>query len=190
MYTAVYISILILGICTYASAVIQMRQGTYSPSLFSRAIWLLLGINSFAGVLFGGGSSSSKLLAGTLFFGNVVVFLASIKKGSREFGIVEIISLMLFFVSCLIWILFSEPLVNLVLSLVAHFIGGIPTIVRTIKNPASEKAVHWYFFFVASVLTVVNSPQRNIRSILFPVYFILFDGLIIYLVNRRRLRKL
>ncbi|MDQ3065385.1 MAG: hypothetical protein M3Q36_03905 [bacterium] len=184
--STLYVAILLLGICTYTSAVIQMRQGVYSPSFFSRAIWLLLGVNSLAGVMLGGGSSSAKLLAGTLFFGNAAVFISSIKRGSRVFGTIEIVSLVLFFISCAVWVLFREPIVNLIISLVAHFIGGVPTIVRTINKPSSEKAVHWYFFFVASVLTVINSPEKNFHSIIFPVYFILFDGLIIFLVNRKR----
>lgn len=189
MEQTLYISILLLGIATYASAVIQMWHGTYSPSLFSRAIWLLLGINSFAGVALGGGSHSSKLLAATLLFGNAVVFLASIKKGSREFGITEQLSLILFVISCVLWVVIDAPLINLILSLVAHFIGGVPTVWRTIRKPSSEKALHWYFFFVASTLTIINSNPKTVKSILFPIYFACFDGLIIILVNRRRLLK-
>lgn len=183
-----YIVILVLGIFTYGSAVWQMFSGEYSPSFFSRGIWLLLGVNSFAGVALGGGSSSSKLLALTLLIGNACVFLASIRKGSREFGLVEQVSLLLFGVSCVLWFVIDEPLVNLALSLIAHFIGGIPTIARTIRRPSSEKALHWYFFFAASIFTIINSSQLTLRSIAFPLYFVLFDGLIIFLVNRRRFR--
>lgn len=183
------IFIAILGVLTYGSAVYQMFRGDYSPSLFSRAIWFLLGINSFAGVFLGGGSSASVVLALTLLLGNGAVFLASTKKGSRTFGKTEIISLVLFFVSCLIWIVFNAPIVNLAISLIAHFVGGVPTIVRTLKKPSSEKAVHWYFFFIASVLTIASSPIKTVDTILFPVYFGLFDGLIIVLVNRRLFLK-
>lgn len=184
MELTLYIVILVLGILTYGSAVVQMLSNDYSPSLFSRGIWLLLGINSFAGVALGGGSPSSQLLAATLVIGSGAVFIASMFKGSREFGLVEHISLYLFLASCILWILVDAPFINLILSLVAHFIGGIPTIWRTIKRPQSEKALHWYFFFAASVLTIINSSEKSLRTILFPVYFICFDGLIILLVNR------
>lgn len=189
MEQLLYFLILALGVATYTSAVVQMWIGAYSPSFFSRGVWLLLGINGFAGVVLSGGSASSKLLAATLLFGSAAVFAVSYKKGSREFGLTEKISLLLFIASCILWLVIDAPIVNLILSLVAHFIGGIPTIWRTIKNPHSEQALHWYFFFVASLLTIVNSNQKTLNAILFPVYFIFFDGLIIILASRRHFKR-
>jgi len=183
-----YILILLLGIATYASAVIQMLLGQYRPSFFSRGVWFLLGINSFAGVLLGGGSTSSILLAGTLFVGNAAVFAVSYKKGSRHFGLAEKVSLFLLVISSGLWILLNAPFVSLVISLLAHFIGGIPTIWRAIKRDRNEQALHWYFFWMASVLTIISSPHKTVTAILFPVYFACFDGLIIVLANRHRLK--
>ena len=185
-----YMAVLVLGIATYASAVIQMLIGQYSPSFFSRGVWFLLGINSFAGVLLGGGSHSAKILAGTLFAGNAAVFLVSYKKGSRDFHDAEKISLVLLVISSGIWIFLKAPFINLIISLIAHFIGGIPTIWRVFRRPHSEQALHWYFFCTASIISVLSTNQKTVRAILFPVYFACFDGLIILLVNRRRLRKL
>lgn len=179
----------LLGLTAYATAVYQMQKNVYSPSFFSRGVWFLLGINSFAGVLLGGGSKSSVVLAGTLFIGNLAVFIASYRKGTREFGLVEKISLALLVVSALLWIFLDAPFVGLVISLVAHFVGGIPTIWRIVKKPSSEQAYHWYFFFVASVIAALNGDADNLKSIVFPLYFALFDGLIIFLVNRKRFTR-
>jgi hypothetical protein len=184
-----YILILLLGIATYVSAVWQMLSGHYSPSFFSRGVWFLLGINSFAGVLLGGGSNASVLLASTLFIGNAAVFAVSYKKGSREFGIAEKISLVLLIISTVTWAILNAPFLGLVMSLIAHFIGGIPTIWRVAKRPQSEQAYHWYFFFSASVLSIIASNSDSLKSVLFPVYFASFDGLIILLANRKRLAQ-
>lgn len=67
MNTSIYLLILLLGVATYGSAVWQMLKGQYSPSFFSRGVWFLLGINSFAGVMLGDGSTPSIVLASTLF---------------------------------------------------------------------------------------------------------------------------
>ncbi|PID99502.1 hypothetical protein CSA80_01940 [Candidatus Saccharibacteria bacterium] len=166
-----------------------MMRGDYSPSLFSRAIWFLLSINSFAGVALGGGSQDAIVLAFIYLLGSVAVFLVSIKKGSREFGKIEAISLALFVLSCVIWVVFDAPVINLMISLVAHFIGGVPTITRTLRKPSSEKALHWYFFCAASLMAAIGSPEKTFAAVLFPVYFALFDGLIILLVNRRFVTK-
>jgi hypothetical protein len=177
--------ILLLGVATYVSAVIQMLLKQYRPSFFSRGVWFLLGINSFAGVLLGGGSRSSVLLAGTLFAGNAAVFAASYKYGSREFHDAEKLSLVLLIISGLVWTLLKAPYIGLIISLAAHFIGGIPTIWRVYKRPHSEQALHWYFFWTASVITIIASSPKTPRTILFPVYFAFFDGLIIILANRK-----
>jgi len=186
MQEVFYILILLLGIATYVSAVWQMLRGEYSPSFFSRGVWFLLGINSFAGVLLGDGSKSSVILAATLFVGNAAVFAISYWKGSRDFGFAEKISLILLIMSTVMWLALDAPFIGLIMSLVAHFIGGIPTIWRTIKRPQTEQAYHWYFFFTASVISIIASPEKTITTILFPVYFTFFEGLIILLVNRKR----
>ncbi|MDP3965549.1 MAG: hypothetical protein Q8Q13_01995 [bacterium] len=189
MQELLYILILLLGIATYASAVVQMLLGQYSPSFFSRGVWFFLGINGFAGVLLGGGSNASLLLAGTLFVGNTAVFAVSYKKGSREFGFSEKISLTLLLAGGLAWALLDAAFIGLIISLAAHFIGGIPTIWRVVKRSASEQAYHWYFFFIASVLSIIASPDKSLHTILFPAYFAIFDGTIIFLANMGRFTK-
>ena len=181
-----YSLILILGITAYGSAVYQMQAGQYVPSFFSRGVWFLLGINSFAGVFLGNGSTAAVLLAATLFIGNTAVFIASYWKGSREFGVAEKISLILLLISGLAWTIMDAPYIGLIISLVAHFVGGIPTIWRVLKRPESEQAYHWYFFFVASLLSIIASDNKALTVRLFPLYFAIFDGLIILLTNRRR----
>lgn len=182
-----YILILLLGIATYGSAVYQMLRNQYSPSFFSRGVWFLLGINSFATVLRGDGSKSAVILAGTLFIGNAAVFIVSYKKGSREFHFAEKISLFLLIISAVAWAGLDAPFIGLIITLAAHFIGGIPTIWRTIKKASVEQAYHWYFFFIASLLSIISSPDKSLNVILFPVYFALFDGMMLLLVNRARI---
>ncbi len=164
-----------------------MIQGVYSPSFFSRGVWFLLGIISFAGVFFGEGSSASVALAATLLIGNGAVFITSYKKGSRDFGNVEKLSLVLLIVAVIVWAVFDSPYLGLVISLIAHFIGGIPTIWRVCKRPESEQAYHWYFFFTGCIISIIASEDKALTAILFPVYFAAFDGLIIALANRKRL---
>jgi hypothetical protein len=190
MQQVYYILILLLGIATYGSAVWQMLKNQYSPSFFSRGVWFLLGINSFATVLLGDGSKSSVLLATTLFIGNGAVFIVSYKKGSRDFHIAEKISLGLLIISSLVWAGLDAPFIGLIITLVAHFVGGIPTIWRTVKKASVEQAYHWYFFFIASLLSIISSPDKSLTIILFPVYFAAFDGTMLLLINRKRIFRL
>lgn len=188
MENLLFCLILTFAIATYVSGLYQMYSSGYKPSFFSRAIWFLLGINSFAGVILSNGSDASVILAGTLLVGNFLMFVASYKKGSREFGLIEKASLGLLALSGLIWVTYDLALLNLAIGLLAHFIGGIPTYGRVLKKPENEQAYHWYFFFVASILGIIASPDKSLSYILFPLYFAIFDGSIILLANRNKIK--
>lgn len=186
-----YIIIIFLGASAYTSAVYQvLSRHHYKPNLFSRGIWFLLGINSFAGVVLSGGSKPSIILAGILLIGNAALFFISIKKSNRIFGTVEKASLGLLLISGVLWIVLDLALLNLIIGLVAHFIGGLPTFKRVLDDARSEQVYHWYFFALASFVAIIASPTKDIGVIIFPLYFLIFDLSIIILANRKYLRSL
>jgi hypothetical protein len=184
-----YLLILLLGSASYIVGIRQMLRGRYAPSVFSRIVWLLLSVNSFAAVVASGGSSASILLAGLLLTGNLMMCVISLKKGSRTFGRIEIVCLLLLFISGVLWLVIDVPLINLGLSLGGHLLGGIPTYRRVWLEPKSEDTTYWSLFFMASVLSVVASGQSSLHAIIFPLYFTLFDGSIFLLSVRRSRTK-
>ncbi len=86
----------------------------------------------------------------------------------------------------LVWWLFNAPLVSLVISLLAHFIGALPTYKRVLLNPESESTLFWFFFFAANVVGIFASMGSSFSAIVFPVYFTLFDGSLFVLSMRKR----
>ncbi len=180
-----YSLITLLGISSYALGILKMLQNKYKPSLFSRVIWVLLSINSFAGVLLSHSSTSSILLGGILLFGNMGMCLISIFKGTRAVGQLEYICLILLCISGLVWVISDLPLVNLVISLLAHFIGAVPTYKKVWNHPESEDITFWLLFFLASILSIAVSAASSIETIILPIYFTLFDGSILLLALQK-----
>lgn len=180
-----YAIILLLGFASYSVGIKQMLMGKYSPSVFSRVIWLLLAINSFAGVVISKSTNASILLAGIFLVGNAAICLASFWKGSKEFGKLEIFCLALLLVSCFVWILFDSPLINLGISLLAHFVGALPTYKRVWLHPKSESTLFWFYFFGASALSIFASSDSTVKTVIFPLYFTLFDGSLFLLSLRK-----
>lgn len=183
-----YILILLFGIASYAVGLRQMWQGVYSPSTFSRVVWLLLAINSFAGVVVSGGTTASVLLAGILLAGNAAICILSFWKGSREFGRLELFCLGMLAVSGIVWIVFDAPLLNLGIGLFAHLIGALPTYKRVLRDPGAESTAFWSLFFVASVFSIAASYGKPLGEIVFPIYFALFDGSLFLLSLRKHAR--
>jgi hypothetical protein len=124
-----------------------------------------------------------------MLIGNIAICIASFWKGTRTIGRLEYYCLALLGVSVLVWIFFKAPLVNLSVSLFAHFIGAVPTYKKVWQNPKSESVAFWSLFFAASVLSIFASPSLALGTILLPVYFALFDGSIFVLAMRKSYRN-
>lgn len=185
MNIILFFLILLFGTGSYVVGVSQILQGKYKPSLFSRVVWLLLAANGFAGVVIGDGSKASVVLAAIFLIGNALVCLASVFKGTREFGRIEYICTALLVLSGMVWIFFDAPLVNLSVTLIAHFIGGVPTLKRVWVEPSSESTGFWSLFFFASLLSVFASPFTSVSAIIFPLYFVVWDGALTFLSLRK-----
>ncbi|HUC89152.1 MAG TPA: hypothetical protein VMR49_03960 [Candidatus Paceibacterota bacterium] len=180
-----YIIITILGLSSYVVGIFQMFKNKYSPSTFTRIIWVLLSINSFAGVIFSNSGKSSILLGGIILIGSVATCIVSFWKGVKTIGKLEYFCIILLLISGVIWILFDAPLVNLGISLFAHFIGGIPTYRKIWVNPKSESISFWVLFFLASLLSIFATDYTSFKNIILPVYFTLFDGSMVILSLRK-----
>lgn len=177
--------ILLLGSASYVVGLYDIAKGKFTPSVFSRAIWLLLSVISFGGVLKGGGTETSILLAGVFLAGNALICAASIWRGTRKIGVTEIYCLAILIASGIIWVVFDAPLISLIVSLLAHFIGGIPTYVKVWKNPKTESAGFWSLFFFASILTIISGWGEPLHALIFPIYFVIFDGALTLLALRK-----
>lgn len=180
-----FVVVLVFGIASYIVGVREIWRGSYRPSVFSRAIWLLLAINSFAGVIASQGTRGSVLLAAILLVGNAAICAMSVWKGTRTFGRLEMACLALLSVSAFVWMRYDVPLINLGLSLFAHFIGALPTIRRVLLQPSSESTEFWALFFIASCASVAMGTAGNWQGVLLPVYFMLFDGTMMALSLRK-----
>lgn len=177
--------ILLLGSASYIVGLKEMLAGKYSPSVFSRIVWLLLAVISFAGVVVSHSTSASTLLASVFLIGNAAICITSFWKGSRKIGKLEYVCLGILVISGVVWIVYKAPLVSLSISLFAHLVGAIPTYKRVWQKPASESAGFWSLFFIASVLSVAASWGEPLKLIIFPIYFTVFDGSMTFLSLRK-----
>jgi hypothetical protein len=181
-----YALILLLGIASYTVGAVEIVQGKYKPSMFSRIVWLLLAINAFAGVIGSGGTTASILLAGILLLGSLVICLLSFWRGNKTFGKLEWVCLGLLALSLYVWVFYDAPYVSLLISLLGDLIGGLPTFRNVWKNPQSESLWFWGFFFLSCGFGIVASIGSPWTDAIVPIYFTLFDGVIFALCLRRR----
>ncbi len=184
MQTILFLLIGLFGFLSYFFGVREMLQNKYVPSIFSRVVWLLIAINGFAEVTVSQSSAASVFLAGIFLAGCAAMCVVSFWKGVGGIGVIEYICLALLGLSAIVWILFTAPLVNVVISIASHFIGGVPTYKKVWINPMSESRLFWLMFFLADVLSVIASQGSELKHILLPIYFAFFDGSLFLLTFR------
>jgi len=185
MSIVLYIFIVLFGSASYMVGIWQIIGGKYRPNVFSRVVWLLLAINTFAGVVVSKSSKASIILAFVFLIGNACICLLSFWRGTFELGKLEYVCLALLLISAVVWIFYRVPLVNLSIGLLAHFIGALPTYKRAWKDGGTESTSFWSLFFIASLLTILASLDEPIKDIIFPIYFTLFDGSMAFLSLRK-----
>ena len=179
---------IVIAICVFLSYFLGSKailDNKYQPSIYSRVIWFFFAINNFASVFLLGNSFAVLVLAGLGLIGNLVILILSLKKSKKEFGKTEVITSALLVLSVFVWLLTKLPLLNLTIGIVAHFIAGIPTYKKVIKEPLSEDTLFWFFFFAASSLALFKVDWTSLSNYLYPLYFAIFDGLMTFLCLRR-----
>jgi len=171
---------------TGAKAIIQNK---YFPNVYSRIIWFLLSINGLVSVILLKNNFSVILFAVLGFIGTLLILILSLKKSQKIFGPVELISTILLFISLIFWIFTRLPFLNLSIGLIISFAGAIPTFIKVIKDPRDENLLFWLFFTLGSLVTILNSDRTNISGYLFPLYFLVTNGLMTILCCRRYIPK-
>lgn len=179
------LSIFIFGAASYFLGLRSVVNGTYRPNTFSRIIWMLLAINTTAAVIMSGATPASLALSIVFLVGNIAMCIASLWKGKSVIGPLEITCTLLLLVSLVLWFTTNIPILNLVLGLFAHFIGALPTFKQAWKDGESENTAFWLFFFLASVFSLVGSINAPVKTIIFPFYFVVFDGIMTLLSIRK-----
>lgn len=93
-------------------------------------------------------------------------------------------------ISCiLLYVISSNALLTTLFAILADFILGIPTFVKAIKHPSTEKSKGWNIAIISWVLTILTCYQKELIYFLFPFYCLLFNLFMSYFTNAGRIRK-
>lgn len=181
--------IAIFAMLSYSSGVTAVFKGEYRPSIYSRAVWLLIATNSLIGVITLHNNPGTIALALISAIGSLAILIGAFKYSVKTFGSTEIICTILLLVSLVLWLTLHNPILNLTIGLIAHFIGAIPSLKEVILRPEKEHLMFWLFFALASILAFLQADKSVLRNFLYPLYYAIFDSLMTLLISRQYLKK-
>ena len=171
-----------------ASTVIYLRQvrnGTARPHRWTWLVWTVLGVITVASNCAGGAHWSLFMVAGQTAT-TMVVFLVSLRRGVGRMTLPNLTMLALALVGIGGWAMSSEPVVATAGVVLADLMGVALMTPKTWSDPHSEPASAFALGVPTGVFGSLAVGQMDPALLMFPVYFIVANGLTAAMIAVRR----
>jgi len=139
--------------------------------------------------LFVQGDVNSIYVAFIAMISTCLIFILSIKRGVGGVSIFDFAVLLGAVLALVIWIVSNNPLLGLLMTLVAWSFAYMPTVIKSWKNPETED---WFFYLVymlASVFSILSIQEYTLANLAFPLYLVCANSIVVCVIVFRK-RKL
>ena len=120
--------------------------------------------------------------------GAAIVSVLSLRGGSWKWGGIETICFLIALAAMARWYI-GGPMLAIVLSVSAMFVGGIPQLIDTFNDPQSQKFRNWALFLISCVLSLVGAPTWDLAHALYPIMGGVLNGLMCVFILCRPYRS-
>lgn len=180
-YLGLFSGILILS--SFVSYIFGIIRGTTKPN---RATWFMLSAISLliATSYYDLGAKSTFWPAASVATGTVVVALLAIRFGSGGWNWLERVCIAACSVSAIFYMYSDSPLTILILSLLMDGAALVPTMRHAIQSPHEEDKTAWTLTLIADALAVAAIDQWHFSIIVYPLYMVIVNGIIVVILFR------
>jgi len=178
----VYVSILLssIGGAIYLYLTIK---GKVKPN---KVTWFLWGaipmIAFFAQIKEGVGIQS--LLTFIVGFIPFLIFFASFlnRKAFWKVTKFDIICGMFSLLGVIFWLATGVGVLAILFSIIADAIAGIPTVVKSIKEPETESYIAFFLTTIGTTITLLTIDNWNFATYSFPIYLLFINAFLAFLI--------
>jgi hypothetical protein len=160
------------GICiiiSFLPYLISLFKGETKPERASWLIWSILGGIAFFSQL-AKGASASLWLPGIQTIGDIVVFILSIKYGMGGLKRADKWAFAVAGLSLVLWYITREPVIALLLAILIDASGAVLTIAKSYAHPTTEPISAWALTGLSGLFALLAVGSFNIVLLLFPLY--------------------
>ncbi len=165
-------------------------KGKTKPHVYTWFIWgfasLLVFFLQFSG---NGGAGSFVTLAAALVC--LVIFAVAWRIGNRDITKIDTVFFILAVIALVIWIFTNQPVISVILLSAIDLLGFLPTIRKSWNNPHTETLFSYSLNTFRFVLAIYALQTYTIVTALYPVTWLLANGLfsVLLVVRRNQLAK-
>ncbi|MDD5068894.1 MAG: hypothetical protein PHS53_03290 [Candidatus Pacebacteria bacterium] len=170
----------VLSFCAFIPYTRSILRGESKPQRATWFIWTFVGFTLLASY-YTSGATSTIWVPISYFFVQAFIAFLSIKYGVGGWTTLDKICIGGVIISVILWMTTGSPLIALLMGIVIDFLGLIPTVLKTYKNPKSEDRFAWSISFVASIINLFALQSFSISIVSYPAYMVFNTGLVFFL---------
>lgn len=155
---------------------ISTLRGKAQPNIVSWSLWSLTALIAFAAQIYKGGGSEA-LVTLAIAFGPLAVIAVAVLKRAQSLTLtrLDVWCLSLAIAGIILWIRTKDPLLALLMSIVADILASIPTVVKSYLTPQTESAAAYSLSIISMIVTLLTVRQWNVMSWAFPLYILIIN---------------
>ena len=134
------------------------------PHAYTWLIWAITQGTAVFGIWHGGGGwGALNLTIGTLFV--IVVFLFSIKYGTKNITKNDTAILIAALSVIIVWWRLDQPLISVIMVSVIDVIGYVPSFRKSYQEPWSETLISWILFSASNTFAILALEEYNLLTV-------------------------
>lgn len=161
------------GVITFVAFVpyiLQMVRGSNRPNRATWIIWTVVGFNFLVSYRDLGATDTLWVSIGN-FVAFFFVMALSFRYGVGGWTRFDKFCLAGAGVGIAIWWFLNAPLLALWVGIVVDFLGALPTLRKSYRNPESEDFLSWVLFLVSNTVNLFAISDWTLAQASYPVYF-------------------
>lgn len=177
-----------IGGVPYINDIIKRRV---KPHILSWLGWgFITAIGGFAMLAEGSTWAVALIFANTAMCLIIAFSAMIIKRGVWSTGIHDYVFFGAGLLGILLWQMLDMPVIALICAILADLAFGIPTIIKTFKDPSTETPFPWAMSVIAEIFGLLALSNFSFHEAAYPVYLFIFDIIVFLLILKIFKRKI
>ncbi len=179
----VYLAIL-LNFIGGSSYVVQTIRGKAKPNRVTWFLWGVIPLIAFFAER-GEGVGIQSLMTFMVGFIPIMVFIASFFNKNSQWKLTQLDFLCgaLSIIGVILWIITKDANIAIILCIIADFLAGIPTLIKSYKAPETEHYFAYLSGAISAGITMLTITIWNTSHAAFPVYILIFNTILFSLIR-------
>lgn len=175
----------VLALVPYILDVVHKKT---KPNIVSWFTWTLLTSIATAAA-FSAGENEAAWLTLANAVGTFTIVLLGLRNGIAKLTWFDFACQVGALVALAAWLIFDNPAVAIIGVVFIDFLGVLPTIKHSWESPEEETWQTFALSTIAPMFTIASLYTYSIENLLYPLYLLLADGLVMVIILYGRKKK-